>query len=328
MSRRLSLVPIAPAALAAAALLTLSGCVTVHGENISRPPVTKAEAKEILGAFSKANDKANRQLDRKRNAQIETGPLGAIDQAGLKVQRAQKPDGNPGYKALAFSDSRFLIPKGRGWPHWFVADTANNRDENRWMLVFVQDAQGAPWKASYLSVLTEDEMPEFARDKDGHVKAVPGSAKASRLTVSPDALGETYASYLKAADAGDSGKFAAGPHSTQWLAERKKELRTPRYVTQYVDLAEPAFRSFALRTKDGGALAFFGTRHHVKQTVAEGRTFKISENVKPLLSGDVNRSVTLERVSEQAVLVPPLETPGDGIVFLNRIEGLVAAKGE
>jgi hypothetical protein len=124
-----------------------------------------------------------------------------------------------------------------------------------------------------------------------------------------------------------TGDFAAGPHTTQRRAERERHRRTPRYVTQYADLAAPEFAPVALRLRSGGALVFFATRHHLRQTVSADRTIQLTPDVKALLTGTAKRSVAMERVSSQAVVVPPADAPGKGIRFLSRIDGLVAAKG-
>ncbi|MDR3084335.1 MAG: hypothetical protein LBV60_26050, partial [Streptomyces sp.] len=308
-----------PAAVTTAALLTLSGCLTVHGERTSKAAVTRPEARRILADFTAQNNRANRSVDPALNREIETGALGAIDQAGLKADRRKSPDGKPDYTPLEFSDSRFLIPKQTGWPKWFVTDTATNRDRNRWFLVFLRTGEQARWKAVYLSILTPGEVPHLARDKDGYVQAVP-PGPASRLLVPPRRLSAAYTTYLQSGGTKQAKAFAPGPHTTQWLKERKANERTAQFVTQFQDQPTPEFRPVALRTKDGGALAFFGSRHHARQTVGQGRTFSLSPDLKAMVTGpQPKRSVTVQRVSEQAVLVPKKSAPGNGIEFLNRI---------
>ncbi|GHJ18471.1 hypothetical protein [Streptomyces albus] len=89
---------------------------------------------------------------------------------------------------LKLTDTRYLIPEQAGWPKFFVTDSRSNRKgQGRWLFVFQRDRADGPWKAAYLSVVDPDAMPEFARDAEGHVKAVPVGG-ASGLTVAPDQL--------------------------------------------------------------------------------------------------------------------------------------------
>nr|WP_240929396.1 hypothetical protein [Streptomyces coryli] len=305
-----------------------TGCVTVHGETKLRPAATKTEAARVLEEFTNDNNKANRTLDRGLNREIETGPLGAIDQAGLKARKKQNPNGNPDYTPLELTDPKYLIPKQAGWPRWFVADARANRPsadtKNRWLVLFEKKAEGKPWKAAYLSVMQPGELPDLARDKDGYVKPVEPGPEERLSTPVPD-LDTSYVNYLKSG--GKNPGFAPGQHTTQWVEERKKQAKQPGYVTQFRDTPAAGFATYALRTRDGGALAFFSTRHFAKQTVAPGRTIRLDGVVKALLTGEAKRSVTLEWVSEQAVLVPKKGKKGD-VEFLNRIQGLVGAKGE
>lgn len=311
-----------------AALLTLTGCVTVHGEEVLQPAVSKDEAGRVLDRFGKLNNKANEDYDLEVNSRIEAGGLREIDQAGLTVRKADYPEGNPDYEPLEFSDTRYLIPQQRGWPRWFVADTLTNRNELRWLLVFVKEGPEAGWHATHLSLLDETEQAEigtFAEDEDGHVRRVPLGASAG-LTVAPGQVGKAYAAYLKD---GRGDDFAPGQHTSERVGARDQYRRTPEYVTQYVDEPTPEYPPVALRLADGGALVLFSTRHFVKQTVAEGREVEVPAAAEPLMKGQgtPEKSLTMERVSQQAAVVPPREDKGDGIVFYNRLEGLVGAEG-
>jgi hypothetical protein len=304
---------------------TLSGCVTVHGETAVIAPVSKSEAKKILKDFNETSNKANKSYNAQLNTTIETGALGAIDQAGLKSRKAVQAGGNPDYKPLKLTDARFLIPKQAGWPKFFVADTQSNRTANgRWLFVFQRENARSDWKASYLAVLSKDELPEFVTGKGGHVKAVQGGD--SELLLSPDELSDAYVTYLKKG----SGDFAAGEHTSRRREQRKNSEERPGRRTEFADQAgkAPQYAPFGLRTADGGALIFFTSHHHTKETYADGYKPPVKDPlVKALMTGTPEQSVTYVRVSEQAVKVPS-KKEGGKITFLNRIDGLTSAKGE
>jgi hypothetical protein len=100
-------------------------------------------------------------------------------------------------------------------------------------------------------------------------------------------------------------------------------------VTLYADQTANAdtFAPVALRTKDGGALVFFSTRHTEKTTYRTGLTPTVNQFVKALMTGTAKHAVTLGRVSEQMVTVPA-RADGGKVTFLSRLVGLVAAKGD
>lgn len=327
-ARRARQVRLLGAATATAVLgATLSGCVTVHGEQAVVPAVTEAEAGKVLEHFTKTSNKANRSHDVKLSRSIETGALGAIDQAGLKSRKKVQPQGNPEYNPLRVSDERFLIPKQAGWPKFFVADTRTNRmRDGRWLFVFQRDGADAPWKASYLAVLENSEMPEFVTGKDGHAEAVPGGA-GSKLLLPPDKLSDAYTGYLSEGTGQEN--FAPGAHTSKRRAQRKGSESRPGKRTEFADQAAkaPQYAPFGLRTADGGALVFFASQHHSKETYAKGYKPQVKDPLlKALMTGDPKQSVTYVRMSEQAVTVPAKKDGGQ-IEFLNRIDGLTAAKG-
>ncbi|MFI6086845.1 hypothetical protein [Streptomyces sp. NPDC051218] len=302
--------------------VTASGCVTVHGEREVVPSATKAEAERALKDFLTAYNKADKAYDPALDAARVTGPLSAINQAGLKSNRAQHPDGNPGQVPLKLTDAKFTIPKKAGWPRWFVADThANRREDMRWLFVFTKGSADQLWEASYLNLVSPQKLPELKKDKDGWAEPVAVNSKA--LAVAPKNLGKEYTSYLKTG--GDV--FAPGDHTSTWKAFRDKNTKRRGIAVQYIDEPqnEGTFAPVGLRTEDGGAMVFFSTHHYEKQTAAKGVNLTVEPAVKPLLKGEVRQSVTLERVSNQVVVDPA----GSGkVAFLSRIQGLTGAKGE
>ncbi|MFH8367439.1 hypothetical protein [Streptomyces sp. NPDC018031] len=310
---------------------SLTGCVTVHGERENIPSVAESEAPKALDRFLDTYNKAYRELDPELLGQVESGPLGEIFTADLTAQRANRPGGNPDFPPLELTDARYHIPKQVGWPKFFVADTRSNREApdsgTRWLLVFSRAAAGEPWRVAYLSILSRDEVPRFAADEDGWAEAVPTSGKGAGLVVAPDTLSRAYTGYLMT---GKGDTFAAGSATTRLREDRKRFLRTPKFWTEYIDSPAEgdAYAPVGLRTRDGGALVFFSSHHREKQTMAKGVRPQPDERVKPLLKGEAKRAVTLTRVAESAVKVPAEDAADRKVVFVNRMEGVTAAKGE
>lgn len=301
--------------------------MVVHGEREILPGATKTEAARALKDFTAAYNEANAANDRALDADRVTGPLADIDGAKLRAGAKNQPGGNPDYAPLKLTDTEFTIPKKAGWPRWFVADSKANKGggSTRWLLVFTRGGADEVWEVAYLTILAADDVPEFKKDKDGW--AEPVTANAADLAVPPQDLAETYATYLQ--DGGAA--FAAGPHTSAWRDLREKNAEKPGLVRQYLDepLTSGEYAPLGLRTTDGSALVFFTTRHYEKQTAAQGVPLNVSDaNVKALMTGDAKQSITLESVSNQAVLDPGPGAANQKVEFLARIQGLTGAKGE
>ncbi|MFD0009143.1 hypothetical protein ACFVJ4_43330 [Streptomyces sp. NPDC127178] len=303
--------------------LTASGCVVVHGEKEVLPSATKAEAAKALQQFTAAYNKADKAYDSSLDADHVTGAFGAIDEARLKAGKAVSPDGNAAHAPLELSDTKFTIPKKAGWPRWFVADAAANKGGSaRWVFVFSRDSLADPWEATYLTLLAPDDVPQFKTDKDGWAEAVP--ANSTELAVAPEDLSKDYVTYLK--DGGDT--FASGRHTSAWRTERSQKAERPGLVRQYIDepLTSGDYQPLALRTKDGGALVFFTTRHYEKETAHTGAAVPTpGKGVLALTNGEIKQSLTMEFVSTDVALDPK----GSGKVkVIGRIQGMTSAKGE
>lgn len=303
--------------------------MTVHGELEVVPAATRSEAAQALKVFTTAYNAADKAYDPALDADRVTGPLGAINQAGLKARQKNNPDGNANHTPLELTDARYLIPKKAGWPRWFLADTDSNRDEDsgkldtRWLLVFVKSGPDAGWKTSHLSVVTPSQLPGFAKDSDG--LAEPVAADSSELAVAPEDLGTQYTEYLQK---GTPDVFAPGNATSGWR-DARRTTRRAGFSYQYIDqpLDSGTFAPLGLKTDDGGALVFFSSKHFERQTAAKGLRPPLNADVEALLSGEVKSTLTKERVSSQLVFVPK-KGAGDGkVVLLNRLPGLTAAKG-
>jgi hypothetical protein len=312
----------------------LAGCVTVHGERALIPSVRAAEASKVLANFAAQNNKATKAYDEQDIASIEAGPLGDIDRAGVRAKHANNPRGNPAYSPLAFSDQKFLIPEQRGWPKFFVAEAKTNRSgDSRWLLAFRRGSSGQPWKADFLGVAAPAQLPDFAVDKHGYAQPVP--LAGTDLPVQPGQLSAQYADYLDAPKA--TGDFADGPWTSGLRTAHEKNQQTASTVSQYADQADTDgdFTPIALRTKDGGAVVFFGSRHQSKSTFRPGG-LRLDKDTQALTTGTPKTSITLTQVAQEMVTVPPASGAGskgaskDGagqVVFISRLVGLVSAKG-
>ncbi|MEN2418831.1 hypothetical protein AABB02_12035 [Streptomyces rimosus] len=285
--------------------------------------MSKAEAATALKQFTDGFNASNSKLDPKVNPTYETESLLAVDQALTKAGHAVSPQGNPKFPPLTLTSPHFTVPRQAGWPKVFLADAVSNRNNTRWFLVFTRDAMGAKWKASYLSALSDNQIPQFKTDPDGYAEVVPADARDSGLKVAPGELGKAYAAYL---NTGKGEVFAPGPATDQWRKLREEQGRQPGSRIQYED--QPSdYAPVALRTKDGGALVFFSTYYHQQKTVSEGARINIPPEIKGIMDGPAKSSnrMTFTTLSEQVVKVPAAGT-AEKVAFLHRLEAKTSAK--
>ncbi|MEU6380898.1 hypothetical protein [Streptomyces sp. NPDC046909] len=307
--------------------LTASGCVVVHGEREVLPATTKAEAAKALEQFTTAYNNADKAYDSSLDADYVTGPLADIDSARLKAGKVTSPAGNANHSPLKLSDVTYTIPKKAGWPRWFLADAgANKGGAARWLFVFTRSSLDDPFQVAFLTLVAPDDVPEFSTDQDGWAEAVP--ANSAELAVAPRDLSPDYATYL---EKGEGKAFADGTHTSGWRTQRVKDAKQPGRATQYIDepVTDGDYAPLALRTKDGGALVFFTTRHYVKQTAYAGTSLPDQNAaVDALTTGEVKQSLTMEFVSNEVALDPAKGADGGQVSVLGRIQGLTSAKGE
>ncbi|RKN45901.1 hypothetical protein [Streptomyces hoynatensis] len=302
----------------------LSGCMTVHGEEAVVPAATQDEAEAALEHYVDVNNEAKRDYDAEQNDEIEAGPLGAIDEAGLTARAAEQPNGDPDFEPLELTDTQFHIPQQAGWPKFFVADTKPRGYQNRWLMVFTRNSIDEDWRVSYLATLPAERVPEFAQDDDGYLEDIPlGGRAGSDLAVAPDEVGAAYADYLQ----GGEGRFSEGRFTTEVLDEREEANSSPAYQVQFQDAPaeEEDYAPVAMRTGDGGALVFFTMHHDERQTLAPGQHFNLNAQVEALLEGTPTQSLTLHRLAVETATV----AEGDGPVdILSEVAGLITAEGE
>lgn len=303
----------------------LSGCMTVHGEKAVVPAATQEEAEAALEHYVEINNQAKRDYDAEQNDEIEVGPLGAIDGAGLTARAAESPIGDPDFEPLQLGDTQFHIPQQAGWPKFFIADTKPSGLENRWLMVFTRNSVEEDWRVSYLATLPAEQVPEFAEDGDGYLEDIPVDGDAGDdLAVPPAELGTAYADYLQHGQ----GPFTEGPFTSDVLAEREQANSDAASLMQYRDSAaeEEKFAPLAVRTEDGGALVFFTVHHDSQETLAPDETFELNPQVEALLetNGTPEHSLTLHRLAIKTARVPA----GDGPVeVLSEVQGLISAEG-
>ncbi|MGC0416580.1 hypothetical protein [Embleya sp. AB8] len=318
---RISRAVAATAALLVTALAA-TGCVSVNGSGTPVEALDKRAAAKVLHDYEVRNNQAYANRDLPLNARVETGSLGALDQAGLRILSFTDPRGDLGKAPISHERPEFLIPKVIGWPKWFaVQSTPNFNNAKPQLLVFLRAGPDAVWQAAWGPTL-QNPLPELKRDRDGYLAALPPTA--SGPAVAPGELAPALAEFLK--DGRTRAElFGPDPYTAQ-LRKQRDDPIGEGFVRQTVDSAAGQFPALALRTKDGGALVLFALQHSIKLTVQPPRRLgDVDASTLAFLSGKPTRSVTEHRLSEYVAVVPKA---GGKVQLVGWMYGLVGADGE
>ncbi|TDE36084.1 hypothetical protein [Actinomadura sp. 6K520] len=220
------------------------------------PPLTKAQAQQVLASFTQAADRAGRGLDRRSLHAIETDPQLTMDVAALRLRRAVK---RPPAK-LRFTGTTFYIPRLNGYPQWFAVGAVTGQDEQalRHAMLFTRAKADAPWLLAADPHPGEASLSKVALDPDGY--ATPVTPNAKGLAVAPRKLPAAHAALLsEGPTAAGASVLAEGPQTTETYKALKNGEKTlaGRGVTLSSRFSAAPYTVHALRTKDRGALVWY-----------------------------------------------------------------------
>jgi hypothetical protein len=234
-------------------------------------PLTMAQAKQVLAAYTAANNAANAERSDTTLATIETGSSYAVDAGIYRVQQAQNAAPFP---AFAPRRAQYYIPRETAYPRWFAVQVTNARLASPKMvygteyLLFTQAAPGAPWKnAVEPYLLSGTTAPSVALGADG--LATPVTA-ATPLSIPSGKIAQVTASSL------DGTGPVADPGNLSDLTDRgfwQRKLPTSSVTDSH---APSAGGVYGLRTAGGGALLFYTDAAELTLTAPAGEVMHLT----------------------------------------------------
>jgi hypothetical protein len=245
-----------------------------------------------------------------------------------------------GYPQESYGPPVFYLPQADGYPRFFAASvtqTAKGTTPGRHpvtviggatvpadgtaLMLFEQARAGAPWLLASTSDLAAGEaLPRLATGSAGYIPVVTPSAAA--LLAQPDSVGALQAAVVDDGPVSAAARaVAAGPLTTGLYAGARDHadgLRAPAGDVYQWELEGSARPEFALRTADGGALAFYAMS--LDETVAvpgeidkadpvrSGPPIQVPDDLLPLLPpGQQDPLIQLE--SEQTLSFAAVDPP-------------------
>jgi hypothetical protein len=312
-------------ALLICAALVLAGCALPHQRDhvaISKEAARGSDVNAVLKRYQQVRNTAISLLDSKPLSTVESGAVLAIDTGSFEVSQllAQKQKQD----ASNIDLNSVLTPRFKKYPLWFVAET---RDEalgvNR-IQVFQRDAAADPWLlvASPETVSTTS-LPGLRRVGDAVVTVK--SADGVGMSMSPQAAATSYAKALADPSSPDAGKVVADSFVKQMraAAATNEGLKGVTFSQSW----DTEKVQYALRTSDGGALAFVTLLRRDTYKVKSGLTITWPSGTpqQAFLSAGISGSGTLNY--DHQVL---LYIPGNGGKprAIGQYGGVIGAEGE
>jgi hypothetical protein len=300
-----------------------SASAPAAGGGAAPQPLTLAQAKSVLAAYTSANNTANAKRDDTLLGSVETGSSYAID-AG--IYRVQQADNAAPYPAFGPRQARFYIPGEpvAEYPHWFAVQALNadlaspGKVTGTEYLVFTQAAPGAPWLNTVEPyVLAGAATPRVALGADGLATSV--DPQTTSLAVMPAQISAVTAAALDGGRAGAS--LAVTPGNLEDRLDQvfwKQRLPTATVTDRHAVAGDDVF---ALRTTDGGALVFYTDAAELTLVPPAGEALHLT--IPGFYSpGQALRTAGIGYLEQFAAYVPPLG--GSGLRIVADYSGITA----
>ncbi|MDH6130913.1 hypothetical protein P3T37_000280 [Kitasatospora sp. MAA4] len=237
-----------------------AGCGTARGgaagAQASAPGavISQEDASAVVSRYDDANNQVNTALDSTGLTGIETAPLLTADVAWMRISKQLNQTVAP----ITDKGVTVYAASGAAYPHWFLAVSSRAQGGVPYpgpsYRVFVQDGPGAPYRAAY-SLNVTGTVPKIAVGSPGAATAV---SSPDGLLVSPDSLGAHILDHYEKNLVGKDMFSYSAPlddNLSNGYALGQKYL-SGQGTTLSRALGQTPPSTYALRTSDGGVLAF------------------------------------------------------------------------
>lgn len=295
------------------------------GAQTPPPVVTPDEAEQAVRDWYATSYRATETLDSDLLATVESAPLLTIDQADFQYRRDED---KPYENLVAEPDSiDVFVPRQTAYPAQFVAklDVAGSTQ----YFEFVRESAESPWRTPYQAAA--DGFPALpspiAVDRDGYATLVP--IDTTKLKVAPGAVPDRLVRYLSRYEEQtlpNSKPFHAGPATSDNMKAIRARAREVDATYEFEILTAP---HAAYRTKDGGALVFFGYSSREQAEAPGGGSLRVQPTGLPGTQVPPGRYLSTDTTRNTLVAAAvPKATPKSGrVTIVGRYTGSVAATG-
>lgn len=233
-------------ALAACAVPHERGDVAVR-KTAARP----ADVTEIFKRYTEVRNAAAELLDAKPLSTVESGPVLAIDTGSFEVSQ-RLATAQPGDTSTA-DVLDVLTPRFAKYPIWFYAVVRDELRDVKRVQIFQRASAADPWfLVASPETLIETSLPDIRTQGGAPVKVGPSDDVGISMSVTDAA--KAYAAVLADPEASESKKIENDSFIKQMRQAAATNADLPRVKFSQSWAADEV--KYALRTSDGGALAF------------------------------------------------------------------------
>ncbi|WP_106397647.1 hypothetical protein [Actinocorallia populi] len=280
------------------ALTAACGGAAKDAEAAPPPALSLDQAKNVFETYAAADQKADSALDQARLPAIATGSQLEMDTATYRTAKA----GGKKAETPSFTEPVFYVPRIASGQRWFAVDAAARTRgmEIRHALLFVEE--GGQWKlAADPQRSNASPIKGVQLDEEGYAEAA-----ADGLQVAPADLPAAHAALLtQGPQAPGAEHLAAGQQTTQTYDALQKVSKSLRksdmtFSSTFTPAEQP---SYALRTQDGGAVAWYVLK---QQESYKGKKIPVSGELTGLLEGGpvARKSLTSTSLLQYLAAVP------------------------
>ncbi|AWB92927.1 hypothetical protein [Aeromicrobium chenweiae] len=256
--------------LALVCFLALAACAVPHhrdGARIEKTAAREAEVTKVFDRYREVRNTAIELLDAKPLSTVETGPVLAIDTGSFEV--SQRLATKQAADTSAVEVTQVLTPRFSAYPLWFFA-VVRERDAgvNR-VQIFERGSSVDPWLLSASpETLARTKLPDIRQRSGAPVTVKPQDGAG--MSMSAQDAAAAYAKVLADPQAPEARRIASDSFIKQMrsTAATNGSLRGVKFSQTW---AADDVR-YALRTTDGGALAFVTLLRSDTYDVEDGLT--------------------------------------------------------
>jgi voltage-gated potassium channel Kch len=238
-----------------------------------RPVISSGESLRVIDAYVARYNKAVAAADGRAWHGLLADPMATVAGARLRIRHGRPPD----RFAITLVNPVLFVPRLDAFPKWFMVAAmervGTHGKPHQALMIFTRSGPEAAWRLANKTI-TSATLPKIATDGQGYAVAVSAEQSPDRLAVPLGDLATAHAAYLTnvttnvttginnrgtTGTGNTTGTFAAGPYTSEWRKEQAAWARRLRGGgwRDAVSFGQTRYLSAALRTKDGGVLAWY-----------------------------------------------------------------------
>ncbi|MGW5212813.1 hypothetical protein ACWEQO_16810 [Streptomyces sp. NPDC004051] len=269
------------------------------------PALSTAQARDVITRYSKINNEANANCDRRLLDTVEDGPLYAMSVSDYTETEGLPAKDRKPYKAWSYdvAGAKLYIPRlADRQEGWFAAALSSEKGKapSR-LVVFAEQPQHKRWEMVSVVDLDSQKLPDVALDREGYA------------TADADVLRTAVLDNFATGGTNSGSKFFAPTKASKQQVKVHDETGTRfgNQGTTVFDAADNHYNdAYALKTADGGALVLFSHTHTQTDSVAHsGLQINPGKGDRAWLHDVPRTSIRYTFVCNDAATVPAKAEP-------------------